>query len=139
MVIARRMLIIKQAIQEAYPGIYVHSIQIGKDEKEDRLASVYDNLNRQVERHQGPYAIDFFPSADLFMGRSVRFALSYRQTRHSRAGLMLWDSPRADRSCAPTCSAATIPPFTTSSRLEPSIRASWISPDAPRSMTETKS
>ncbi len=43
-----RMMTIKQDIMEAYPGIYVHSIQIGKNEKEDRLASVYDNLNRQV-------------------------------------------------------------------------------------------
>lgn len=39
---------VKQEIHAHYPGIFVHSIRIGGDENADRMASIYDNMNRQV-------------------------------------------------------------------------------------------
>lgn len=43
------MSIIKGEIEAIYPGIFVHSIRIGKSDNADRLASFYDDLNRQVD------------------------------------------------------------------------------------------
>lgn len=39
----------KKEIEGIYPGIFVHSIQIGKTENADRIASLYDDANRQVK------------------------------------------------------------------------------------------
>jgi palmitoyl-protein thioesterase len=41
---------IKNEIEAAYPGIFVHAIRIGATDNADRLASFYDSLNRQVIR-----------------------------------------------------------------------------------------
>jgi palmitoyl-protein thioesterase len=36
-------------IESWLPGVYIHSIQIGKTEDEDRKASYFDNMNNQVD------------------------------------------------------------------------------------------
>lgn len=36
-------------IQEAIPGIFVHSIQIGSDPDQDRSYTFFDNVNRQID------------------------------------------------------------------------------------------
>ncbi|PJF16623.1 hypothetical protein PSACC_03610 [Paramicrosporidium saccamoebae] len=46
---AGRMMGVKGEIESIYPGIFVHSIQIGASENKDRIASFYDDLNRQVD------------------------------------------------------------------------------------------
>ena len=39
---------VKGEIEGAFQGIFVYSIQIGMTEQGDRMASFYDNLNRQA-------------------------------------------------------------------------------------------
>ncbi|TPX66757.1 palmitoyl[protein] hydrolase [Spizellomyces sp. 'palustris'] len=41
---------VKQTLVEELPGVYVHSIMIGKSEDEDRKASYFDQINRQVQQ-----------------------------------------------------------------------------------------
>ena len=43
------MLRLIEAIKSALPGVFVHSIRIGKTVEEDRKRSLLDNMNRQIE------------------------------------------------------------------------------------------
>jgi palmitoyl-protein thioesterase len=43
------MMAVKSEIEDIYPDIFVHSVQIGDSENKDRIASFYDDLNRQVD------------------------------------------------------------------------------------------
>lgn len=36
-------------IQNALPGVFVHSIQIGPDQDQDRSYTFFDNVNRQID------------------------------------------------------------------------------------------
>lgn len=36
-------------LQEALPGVFIHSVRIGKTPEDDRKRSLIDNMNRQIE------------------------------------------------------------------------------------------
>lgn len=42
------MLHVKKNIEDVLPGVFVHNIVIGGSSAVDRIASFYDDLNRQV-------------------------------------------------------------------------------------------
>lgn len=42
------MLRIIGKLQDALPGVFIHSVRIGKSPEEDRKNSLLDNMNRQI-------------------------------------------------------------------------------------------
>ena len=43
------MLVLIGKLQSVLPGIFIHSVQIGKNSGEDRKKSLLDNMNRQID------------------------------------------------------------------------------------------